>query len=55
VNQKQRKEVLMAFHKRLRLHGIAIDRILGLPDGTLGVPTLNQLKKLMATLPSWKP
>jgi AcrR family transcriptional regulator len=51
ADDEQRREVLKAFHKRLRLHGIAIDRILGLPDGTVRVPTFNQLKKLMATLP----
>jgi hypothetical protein len=55
ANDKERQEILKAYHKRLRLHGIAIDRILGLPDGTLRVPTLQQLKKLMATLPGWKP
>jgi TetR/AcrR family transcriptional regulator, cholesterol catabolism regulator len=54
ANEKERQEILKAYHKRLRLHGIAIDRILGLPDGTLRVPTLHQLKKLMATLPGWK-
>jgi AcrR family transcriptional regulator len=55
ANDKERQEILKAYHKRLRLHGIAIDRILGLPDGALRVPTLQQLKKLMATLPGWKP
>ena len=54
ATDKERQETLKAYHKRLRLHGIAIDRILGLPDGTLRVPTLHQLKKLMATLPGWK-
>jgi len=54
-NDEERQEILKAYQKRLRLHGIAIDRILGLPDGALRVPTLQQLKKLMATLPGWKP
>jgi len=53
-NDEERQEILKAYQKRLRLHGIAIDRILGLPDGALRVPTLHQLKKLMATLPGWK-
>ena len=55
VNEKERQVVLKAFHKRLRLHGIAIDRILGLPDNALRVPNLNQLEKLMAALPRWRP
>jgi AcrR family transcriptional regulator len=50
VTDMEREEVLQAFHRRLRLHGIALDRILGLPDGTLRIPTLNQVRKLMATL-----
>ena len=50
VAEKERQEVLKAFQKRLRLNGIAIDRLLGLPDGTLYVPKLREVKKLMAKL-----
>ena len=50
VTEKERQEVLKAFQKRLRLNGIAIDRLLGLPDGTLYVPKLREVKKLMAKL-----
>jgi hypothetical protein len=50
TTQKDRQEVLKAFHRRLELHGIAIDRLLGLADGTLYVPSLQEVKKLMAKL-----
>jgi TetR/AcrR family transcriptional regulator, cholesterol catabolism regulator len=50
VTEKERQEVLKAFQKRLRLNGIAIDRLLGLPDGTLYVPKLREVKKLIAKL-----
>lgn len=51
VTEKERQEVLTAFQRRLRLHGIAIDRLLGLPDGSVRVPKRSQVKKLMAALP----
>jgi AcrR family transcriptional regulator len=50
LTEKERKEGFKAFQKRLRLNGIAIDRLLGLPDGTLYVPKLREVKKLMASL-----
>jgi hypothetical protein len=43
----EKQETLKAFHRRLRLNGVAIDRLLGLPDGTLYVPSLSEVKKLM--------
>jgi AcrR family transcriptional regulator len=55
VAEKERQEVLKAFQKRLRLNGIAIDRLLGLPDGTLYVPKLREVKKLMAKLAQKRP
>jgi AcrR family transcriptional regulator len=51
ATEKERQEVLTAFQRRLRLHGIAIDRLLGLADGSVLVPKPSQLKKLMAALP----
>jgi len=50
TTEKERQEVLKAFHKRLQLNGIAIDRLLGLADGTLYVPSLREVKKLMSRL-----
>jgi AcrR family transcriptional regulator len=50
TTQKERRDVLKAFHRRLLLNGIAIDRLLGLADGTLYVPSLPEVKKLMAKL-----
>lgn len=48
ATEKERQEVVKAFRRRLQLHGIAIDRLLGLEDGTLYVPSLHEVKKLMA-------
>ena len=47
---QEKQERLKAFHRRLRLNGVAIDRLLGLPDGTLYVPSLSEVKKLMTRL-----
>jgi AcrR family transcriptional regulator len=47
---QEKQEALKAFHKRLRLNGVAIDRLLGLPDGTLYVPSLYEVRKLMTRL-----
>jgi AcrR family transcriptional regulator len=46
----ERQEALKDFHRRLRLNGVAIDRLLELPDGTLYVPSLSEVKKLMSKL-----
>ena len=48
TTQKEKREALQAFHRRLQLNGIAIDRLLGLADGTLYVPSLREVKKLTA-------
>src|SRR6516165_9677451 len=38
---QEKQEALKSFHRRLRLNGVAIDRLLGLPDGTLYVPSFS--------------
>ncbi|KQH77457.1 TetR family transcriptional regulator [Mycobacterium gordonae] len=38
--------------RRLRLYGVATDRILGLPDGSTVVVTRKQVEKMVALLPS---
>ena len=48
--EQEKQEALKSFHRRLRLNGVAIDRLLGLPDGSLYVPSLSQVKKLMSRL-----
>jgi TetR/AcrR family transcriptional regulator, cholesterol catabolism regulator len=48
--EQEKQDTLKAFHRRLRLNGMAIDRLLGLPDGTLYVPSLSTVKKLMTRL-----
>ena len=52
--EQEKQETLKAFHRRLRLNGVAIDRLLSLPDGTLYVPSLSAVKKLMIRLTNWK-
>ena len=46
----EKQEALKAFHRRLRLNGVAIDRLLGLPDGTLYVSSRYEVKKLITRL-----
>jgi AcrR family transcriptional regulator len=48
--EQEKQETLKALHRRLRLNGVAIDRLLGLPDGSLYVPSLPAVKKLMTRL-----
>ncbi|MBV9874886.1 MAG: TetR/AcrR family transcriptional regulator [Verrucomicrobia bacterium] len=48
--EQEKQDALKAFHRRLRLNGVAIDRLLGLDDGSLYVPSLAVVKKLMAKL-----
>jgi AcrR family transcriptional regulator len=50
TTQREWRDVLKAFHRRLVLNGMAIDRLLGLADGTLYVPSLPAVKRLMAKL-----
>jgi AcrR family transcriptional regulator len=50
TTEKERQGILKAFQRRLQLNGVAIDRLLGLPDGTLYVPKLREVRKLMARL-----
>jgi hypothetical protein len=50
ATRHEKQEALKAFHRRLRLNGVAIDRLLGLPDGTLYVPSLYEVKKLITRL-----
>ena len=48
--EQEKQETLKAFHRRLRLNGMAIDRLLGLQDGSLYVPSFATVKKLMMRL-----
>jgi AcrR family transcriptional regulator len=52
--EQEKQEALKAFHRRLRLNGMAIDRLLGLPDGSLYVPSLSAVKRLMTGVLSHK-
>ncbi|MBS0250882.1 MAG: TetR/AcrR family transcriptional regulator [Proteobacteria bacterium] len=48
---KERRDSLSIFESRLRLHGIAIDRLLGLPDGSVEIIEPGYAQALMARLP----
>ncbi|TDZ95526.1 TetR/AcrR family transcriptional regulator [Mycobacteroides salmoniphilum] len=48
---RARAEAIDAAVQRQRLYGVATDRILGLPDGTVEVLDRNQIERLVAALP----
>ena len=51
VDESARDRAIDALTIRFRLHGLAIDRILGLPDGGVHVLTRAQAETLVAALP----
>ncbi|QLL06867.1 TetR/AcrR family transcriptional regulator [Mycobacterium vicinigordonae] len=51
ADESARDQAIDVLTTRLRLHGLAIDRILGLPDGSITVLTADQVKALLAPLP----
>jgi AcrR family transcriptional regulator len=56
--QEERRAAIGIFERRLRLHGIAIDRLLGLPDGSVQIVEPGYAEAFMATfppIPSGKP
>lgn len=48
---RARAEAIDAAVQRQRLYGVATDRILGLPDGTIAVLDRSQIERLVAALP----
>ena len=50
-DESARDHAIKVLTTRLRLHGVAIDRVLGLPDGSITVLTADQVKALVAPLP----
>ena len=55
TTEQQRKEALHAFRKRLRLHGIVVDRMLGLPDGSVRMLNSQSVGKIMEALAPRRP
>jgi AcrR family transcriptional regulator len=51
VDESARDRAVDVLTTRFRLHGLAIDRILGLPDGSVTVLTRAQVEALVAALP----
>jgi AcrR family transcriptional regulator len=50
--EDERRAATGKFERRLRLHGIAIDRLLGLPDGSVNIVEPGYTEAFMSTLPS---
>ncbi|MDH6231927.1 hypothetical protein M2281_002525 [Mesorhizobium soli] len=42
------EELIDLLDRRLRLYGIAIDRVLGLPDGSVPLANIQHLRKLIS-------
>jgi TetR/AcrR family transcriptional regulator, cholesterol catabolism regulator len=51
ADESARNHAIDVLTTRFRLHGLAIDRILGLSDGSIRVLTRAQVEKLVAALP----
>jgi TetR/AcrR family transcriptional regulator, cholesterol catabolism regulator len=51
VDEPARDHAIHGLTTRLKLHGLAIDRILGLADGCVTVLTADQVKVMVAALP----
>src|SRR5882724_4720349 len=47
TTETQRNAAITTFERRLRLHGIAIDRILGLPDGSVHIVEPGYARRFM--------
>lgn len=50
-NESERNQAIDVLTTRFRLHGLAIDRVLGIPDGSIHVLTRAQVETLVAALP----
>ncbi|OBH33298.1 TetR family transcriptional regulator [Mycobacterium sp. E1715] len=50
-DETARERAIDSMTKRFRLHGLAIDRILGLPDGSVTTLARTQVEALVAALP----
>lgn len=51
ANESARDQAIDVLTTRFRLHGLAIDRILGLPDGSITTLTRAQVEAMVAALP----
>jgi hypothetical protein len=50
-DESARNHAIDVLTTRFRLHGLAIDRILGLPDASINVLTRDQVEAMVAALP----
>ncbi|HWF28433.1 MAG TPA: TetR/AcrR family transcriptional regulator [Mycobacterium sp.] len=51
ADEPAREQAIDCLTTRFRLHGLAIDRILGLPDGSITTLTREQVEAMVAALP----
>jgi TetR/AcrR family transcriptional regulator, cholesterol catabolism regulator len=51
ASESARRRAIDALATRFRLHGLAVDRVLGLPDGSIATLTRAQVEAMVAALP----
>lgn len=51
ADESGRQRAIDCLITRFRLHGLAVDRILGLPDGSVAAPTRAQVEAMVMALP----
>jgi len=51
ADESSREHAIGSLITRLRLHGLAVDRVLGLPDGSLTTLSRTQVEAIVAALP----
>jgi hypothetical protein len=51
ADESARDRAIDVLTTRFRLHGLAIDRVLGLPDGSITTLTRTQVETMVAALP----
>lgn len=51
ADESGRQRAIDCLITRFRLHGLAVDRILGLPDGSVATPTRAQVEAMVMALP----
>jgi hypothetical protein len=51
TDESSRVQAVTILTKRFKLHGVAVDRVLGLPDGSIIVLRRAQVEMMVAALP----
>ncbi|MEE6134799.1 hypothetical protein SKC41_00435 [Mycobacterium sp. 050128] len=51
TDEPSRQHAIDVLTTRFKLHGVAVDRVLGLPDGSIAVLNRTQVATMVAALP----